>query len=165
MAKTLDNNVKTLGNSAGKTLPGASQTFDRSSGIKSLQTPLTQMDQVQRGIQRASTRLNHLGEFDFVDYVGENPYGDRGFVKEALGLQPNQGFIADIFEILRKPLESVKGMADSGIDGAVSGFTGQEKFRWSEILGLNYENKLATFLIDLAGDIILDPLTYIPIFG
>ena len=129
MAKTLDNNIKTLNQTTGNTLPSAASGFDRGANLKTLTPPLTQMDHIQRGIQRSSTKLNALGEFDFVDYVGENPYGDRGPVKELLGLQPNQGFIADIFEIFRKPLEAVKGMADSGIDGALSGFTGETKFR------------------------------------
>jgi hypothetical protein len=105
------------------------------------------------------------------------PVDDRGPVGRLLNLEQNQGMLMDIFEVIDRPGQAVKGAivgAATGrgvMEGFVEGLAGQSDRTGLEFLeetGALSQNQIDTmggvekFVVNLTTDIVTDPLTYIP---
>jgi len=110
--------------------------------------------------------------------IGGGP-DTRNFLEKALNLKQDQSFLMDFIEVINRPLETVKGFISGTVDDdittnpykeAVKGFTGERGMTsFTDTIAkhlLNFDDQDITggtrFVLDLAGDIALDPLTYVP---
>lgn len=110
--------------------------------------------------------------------IGGGP-DTRNFLEKALNLKQDQSFLMDFIEVINRPLETVKGFISGSVDDdvttnpfkeAVKGFTGERGMTsFTDTIAkhlLNFDDQDITggtrFVLDLAGDIALDPLTYVP---
>lgn len=124
-------------------------------------------------LQRLETQYGNLAAR--LEAVGA-PVDDRGLVGKALNLQQGQGALLNIFEVLNRPVQTVKGGIVGALEGdllggAWRGLSGQESMTGLEFqkeLGMvtdfDIENMsgVESFLRNLGTDLLLDPLTYIP---
>lgn len=110
--------------------------------------------------------------------IGGGP-DTRNFLEKALNLKQDQSFLMDFIEVINRPLETVKGFISGTVDDdittnpykeAIKGFTGERGMTsFTDTIAkhlLNFDDQDITggtrFVLDLAGDIALDPLTYVP---
>lgn len=142
--------------------------FGRGSGGKTLfgtrpdEDDKYNLDRVGRSIDNARTRIED---------AGFNP-GDadkRNWFEKATNLPENQNFLFDALELIGRPGQAVMGAVDAAVSGgnplkqAVQGFTGQEKFRGSELIDdIGVDNKVARAILGTGLEIALDPLTFVP---
>lgn len=96
----------------------------------------------------------------------DSPVDNRNFIEKALNLTPDQGLLMDVFEVLNRPQQAVKGLLTEGGEGMIDGLAGNQEMSGVEFLdalGIVNENELdgvAEFAVNLATDIAIDPLTY-----
>ena len=110
--------------------------------------------------------------------IGGGP-DNRNFLEKLFNLPEGQNAIMDIVEVVNKPLEAVKGFVSGLVDDdaetspfgeALKGLTGERRFTsFTDTILLHNQNinednisGLGKFALDFAGDILLDPLTYVP---
>lgn len=127
--------------------------------LKSLQT---QKENLDKRLRLEGVNPDTLGgDFD-----------NRNLIEKALNLTPDQGVLMDFFEVINRPVEAVKGAISAGysgedaLEGAWKGLSGQETISGSKLLketfGVEPQTAVGKFITDVAVDIALDPLTYIP---
>lgn len=113
------------------------------------------------------------------EQVGEKPEPNRNVFEKLLNLPAGQGPIMDFIEIMNRPVEATKGFVSGLLDDDPSTDAGEEFFRGlsgergmtsfsEEIVGKIFKtntdnwNGIVKFAVDFAGDMALDPLTYVP---
>jgi hypothetical protein len=99
-------------------------------------------------------------------------FDNRNFLEKALNLRPNQGLLLDFFEVINRPVEAVKAGFMAGVEGrdvisnALDGLSGEQitpgREVFTQITGFKPESGVGKFATDIAVDIFLDPLTYLP---
>lgn len=103
-------------------------------------------------------------------------FDNRNLIEKALNLRPDQGVLMDFFEVINRPVEAVKAGILAGYKGenilegawqGISGNVNEEGYmRGSEFLGelgIGFPTEgVGGFITDVAVDIALDPLTYVP---
>ena len=129
-------------------------------------TEKTTADILQTQYDNLSARLGAVGA----------PVDDRGPIGRFLNLEQDQGFIMDVFEIIDRPGQAVKGFIapEEGADpitGFFQGLAGQTDRTGLEVLeqtGALTEAQIENmdgfqqFAVNVGFDIFTDPLTYIP---
>ena len=100
-------------------------------------------------------------------------FDNRNIIEKALNLTPDQGFLMDFFEVIDRPVQAVKQAIVAGkegeniLEGFFEGISGQERISGSDFVseitgGMEPETGFGKFVTDVAADIALDPLTYLP---
>ena len=101
-------------------------------------------------------------------------FDNRNIIQKALNLTPNQGLLQDFIEVLDRPTQAIKQAILAGnkgenvLEAAFEGISGEAEAISTEEtlneLGVDTSNLsgVEKFLVNISGDIILDPLTYIP---
>ena len=146
------------------TLPSVSELLKP---ITDSKTEKTTEDILNTQFENLSARLGAVGA----------PVDDRGPIGRLLNLEQNQGMIMDIFEVIDRPGQAVKGalaeMATGGnvATGFLQGLAGQTDRTGVEFLvetgalsegDVKNMSGVQTFMFNMATDILTDPLTYIP---
>jgi hypothetical protein len=134
---------------------------------------LSQQEKTLKSLQAQKENLNQrlLAEGVDPDTLG-GEFDNRNLIEKGLNLRPNQGLLMDFFEVLQRPVESIKGALVAGVEGenVLEGFwegaSGQEKISGSEFLeravGFEPQTGVGKFIADVGIDMALDPLTYLP---
>jgi hypothetical protein len=134
------------------------------------------LDDKQKAIKSLEAQRANLDE----RLAGLGKEGDsRTLIEKALNLKPDAGILSNFIDVINRPVEGVKGLVSAAIDKdpttdalteakrGISGERGMTSFT-KEILEplLNIDStqlqpavKLA---FDIGGDILFDPLTYVP---
>jgi hypothetical protein len=135
--------------------------------------PISQEDKTLKSLQTQRANLDKRLRAEGInpDTLGGD-FDNRNLVEKALNLTPDQGLLMDFFEVINRPVEAVKGAIAAGVEGesvlegAWEGISGQETISGSELLkdtlGFEPETGVGKFIADVAVDIALDPLTYVP---
>ena len=141
-------------------VPKAGETLsDKEKAIKSLESQRANLDE----------RLAGLGK----------EADNRTLVEKALNLKPDAGIFMNFIDLINRPVESVKGLVSATIDKdpvtnpleeAVKGLSGERGMTsfTEEIIqkgfGVDTSNysPVAKLALDIGGDILFDPLTYVP---
>jgi len=137
------------------------------------QASLTQEERTRKSLesQRANLDARLRAEGIDPDTLG-GEFDNRNLIEKALNITPDQNFLFDFFEVIERPLEALKNTAMAGLEGENllegfwEGLSGQRRVTSVELLkeatGLEPQTGVGKFLTNVAGDIALDPLTYIP---
>ncbi len=135
-------------------------------GKQPLKKPQTTEDILNTQYENLTARLGAVGA----------PVDDRGIVGKLLNLEQDQGFLMDIFEVIDRPGQAVKGFlspteGDDPFTGFAKGLAGMTDRTGTDFLvdtGLMSETELekssgaAKFALNVGIDMLTDPLTYIP---
>ena len=117
--------------------------------------------------QKANLEQRLLSEGIDPETLG-GEFDNRNVLEKALNLTPDQGLLMDFFEVINRPVEAVKSAIVAGMDGdnflkgAWDGISGNKVTKGSEVLetfGIDTDDNL---IANIATDIVLDPLTYVP---
>ena len=104
---------------------------------------------------------------------------NRNIVEKALNLPQDQGFLMDVIEVLNRPAEFTKGFISAAFDEdpttnpittafeGLAGKRGMTDFTEEVVenvfnISTDDWNGVAKFIVNVGGDILVDPLTYIP---
>jgi hypothetical protein len=141
--------------------------------IAGTQSSLAQEEKTRRSLesQRANLDARLRAEGIDPDTLGGD-FDNRNLIEKAFNLTPDQGFLMDFFEVIDRPVQAVKNAAMAGyegrdiLDGFWQGLSGEKEVSTVELLkevtGFEPQTDAGKFLVNIAGDIILDPLTYLP---
>lgn len=158
--KTLDDYRKQLNTTSPLTLP-------KSSNVTTTETLKTQRDNLQK-------RLKGVGVDP--DNLRESEVDNRGFVEKALNLKPDQNWFFDFLEVIDRPIRGAMAGVQALVEGEdpigefMDSFRGidREEVMFTDVLdsaGLIDKDSmpgLATFAVDMGGEVFLDPLNLIP---
>lgn len=143
--------------------------------LKPYSTDVT-VDKKEKLLKSLEAQRNNLDERLRAEGIDPGTLGgefdNRNIIEKALNLTPDQGPLMDFFEIINRPVEAIKGTIASGAEGKNplvgfwEGISGKEEMTGTEFLGkLGIETPkegIGAFVTNIAVDIALDPLTYLP---
>jgi len=141
-------------------VPKAGETLDdKEKVIKSLESQRANLDE----------RLAGLGK----------ERDNRTLIQKALNLKPDAGIFMNFLDLVNRPVEAVKGLVSARVDDDATtepltefkrglsgerGFTSPVEtiFQYTMNLDLNNLSPVQKLALDIGGDILFDPLTYVP---
>jgi len=138
-------------------------------------TPITDEQKVQASLQsqkeNLKTRLEAVGVTP--DDLSTSAVDNRSIMEKALNLDADQGMLMDLFEVLDRPVQMTKGLISGLAQGedpfkaAWDGLSGQTEISSAELLqdlGVIEDPEqlggFGKFALNVAGDMLLDPMTY-----
>lgn len=124
------------------------------------------MDKVNSEITKKRTALKHYGIDD-----ATQPKDDRNWAEKTLNTPKNTGFLGDILDVLSRGQYASASLAKSLVKGddigtafkhAGKGVTGAERSSYSDVLNeAGMEKGWGRSILGFAGDVLLDPTTYV----
>lgn len=138
-------------------------------------TPLTDEERTKQRLQSQKENLQERLEAVGVtpDDLSKSAVDNRSIMEKALNLEDDQGMLMDLFEVMDRPVQMTKGLIKGLAEGsnpfesAWEGLSGQTEVSSAELmqdLGLIQDpdqlGGFGKFAVNVAGDILLDPLTY-----
>jgi hypothetical protein len=138
-------------------------------------TPMTSEEKTKASLQSQKENLKKRLEAVGVspDELSESAIDNRSIMEKALNLKNDQGMLMDLFEIINRPVQMTKGLISGLAEGqdpfkaAWDGLAGNAEISSAELLqdlGVIEDPEqlggFGKFAVNVAGDILLDPLTY-----
>jgi hypothetical protein len=124
------------------------------------------LETLQRQYDNLAARLEAVGA----------PADDRNILERGLNLNQDQKFLGNLFEVLNRPVQTVKGGIIGALEGDLLGGAWQGLSGQRELTGLDVQKELGliteqdienmggfeSFVRNITTDLLLDPLFYIP---
>ncbi len=86
----------------------SSSSLSNSGGTSIKKLPSTALSNLEKAKTSEQTTIGDLAAYGKTE---KDATDDRNFIEKSLGLKSNQGFFGDVFEVLGKPAQAIKGAA------------------------------------------------------